>query len=69
MRAQFLAIHPTCAMWGCGAPANEVDHIVPMRDRPDLRLAWWNLRALCKSHHSRKTAHEVGFVKRREAAR
>jgi 5-methylcytosine-specific restriction endonuclease McrA len=28
------------------------DHIIPVRDRPDLRLTWKNVQNLCNSHHN-----------------
>lgn len=60
LRAAFIRQHPVCAVIGCGAPATDVDHIVAVRERPDLRLTWGNLRALCHGHHSAKTAREDG---------
>lgn len=53
-RARFLAEHPLCA--DCTAAgrthdANEVHHIVPITDRPDLRLVQQNCMALCKPCH------------------
>lgn len=38
--------------------AVEVDHIIPIRERPDLRLSWSNLQSACKACHSAKTARE-----------
>jgi len=35
--------------------AEEVDHIIDIVDRPDLRLDPQNLQGLCKSCHSKKT--------------
>lgn len=58
VRKQFLARHPTCQ---CGRPATEADHVLAVRDRPDLRLSWSNLRALCRPCHSRRTATDQGF--------
>jgi 5-methylcytosine-specific restriction enzyme A len=53
----FLLSHQVCAC-GCGAPATEVDHIVPHRG--DLRLFWdtSNWQGLAKQCHSRKTLAE-----------
>ena len=50
-RDAWLAAHPGCAL--CGAPATEVDHIVPR--------AWGgghtgNLQSLCQRCHRAKTA-------------
>lgn len=54
MRSQVLAEQPICL---CGAPATEVDHIVPLRrGGTDLRS---NLVGLCKPCHSRKTIGEA----------
>jgi len=39
-------------------PATEVDHIVPIRVRWDLRLRLENTRSLCHSHHMRKTQED-----------
>ena len=62
-RLQFLAEHPFCVdceREGAMTLANEVDHIVPHGGKA---LAFWNRanwQALCKPHHSRKTATEDG---------
>jgi 5-methylcytosine-specific restriction protein A len=36
--------------------STQVDHIKPISERPDLRLDPANLRGLCESCHSRRTA-------------
>jgi 5-methylcytosine-specific restriction endonuclease McrA len=38
--------------------AEEVDHIIPIRIRPDLAFVRRNLQPLCKPCHSRKTMME-----------
>ncbi len=38
----------------------ECDHILPVRDRPDLAYALSNLQILCGRCHARKTRLEVG---------
>jgi 5-methylcytosine-specific restriction enzyme A len=48
---------------GITIPAEEVDHILELRDRFDLRADLDNLNSLCKFHHRKKTAAEK---KRRE---
>jgi 5-methylcytosine-specific restriction endonuclease McrA len=53
--------NPYCITAGCNQPATEVDHIVPRRDRPDLAFEESNCRALCKSHHSARTAREQSW--------
>lgn len=40
----------------------EVDHIEPVRDRPDLSFSLSNLQVLCGRCHARKTAIEVGIT-------
>ena len=55
IRRAVLAEEPRCR--GCGAKATMVDHIRPLRlggthDR-------WNLQALCRSCHARKTRAEM----------
>ena len=54
--------HPLCC--ACGRPASEVDHKIPISQRPDLRLDPENLQAMCKPCHSRKTALEGGGFRR-----
>lgn len=39
-------------------PATEVDHRIPISERPDLRLAWDNLQSACHACHSAKTMGE-----------
>lgn len=40
-------------------PATEVDHIIPIRVRWDLRLRLDNLQSLCHRHHMSKTAEDA----------
>jgi 5-methylcytosine-specific restriction enzyme A len=44
--------------------AREVDHKIPIAQRPDLRLDGDNLQSLCKHHHSRKTRREQNEARR-----
>ena len=58
-RLRFLAEHPLCE--DCQeadkiTAASEVHHLAKVTDRPDLRLEWTNLLALCKRCHSVRTA-------------
>lgn len=39
----------------------EIDHIEPVRDRPDLAWSLSNLQTLCGRCHSRKTRIEIGL--------
>jgi 5-methylcytosine-specific restriction endonuclease McrA len=40
----------------------EVDHIQPVRDRPDLAMNLDNIQVLWGKYHTRKTCVEVGHV-------
>lgn len=68
LRITFLAQHPVCECDECQAgkvrlrAATVVDHIQTIRDRPDLRLDWSNLRAMNKQCHDRHTAKTQGFA-------
>lgn len=66
LRALVLSIHPICQSGEKCANlpihlrvATQVDHIIPIRQRPDLRLVAANLQALCSSCHSAKTWRET----------
>jgi 5-methylcytosine-specific restriction enzyme A len=58
---RHLERNPICTEVACKQRATEVDHIYSIRDRPDLRLAAFNLRSFCKSHHSARTARDQSF--------
>lgn len=45
-------------------PVLNVDHIISVNQRPDLRLVPSNLRVLCHPCHSRRTARDQGFAQR-----
>ena len=58
LRALFIADNPMCKHCderGIATPATDVDHIIDIEVRPELRLVWANLQSLCKSCHGRKT--------------
>lgn len=55
IRAAYLKAHPRCVE--CREPTTDVDHI----DGDSRHNAWRNLRALCHSCHSRRTARDQGF--------
>jgi 5-methylcytosine-specific restriction protein A len=61
LRQFILARDPICKI--CHkARSTDADHIVTIRERPDLRFDPNNLRGTCKSCHSRKTAQtDHGF--------
>lgn len=62
-RALFVKVHPVCSVPGCGKQTSDVDHVQSVRDRPDLRLSWSNLRPFCHPHHSARTAKDQGFAR------
>lgn len=59
LRRSILRRDPLCAMCrqaGRVRAAMEVDHIIPIAERPDLRLVEDNLQPLCRPCHRIKTA-------------
>jgi 5-methylcytosine-specific restriction protein A len=72
LRAAFLKQHPLCMCDECKAgelrvtAAEVVDHIQPIEERPDLRLAWSNLRSMSKQHHDAHTARTRGWGRAHE---
>ncbi len=56
-RAWFLSLHPFCSVEGCGQPATEVDHIIPL-ENGGAHLDPTNSQSLCKPCHSAKTYRE-----------
>jgi 5-methylcytosine-specific restriction endonuclease McrA len=63
LRELRLRAEPLCRFCmdeGRLTDATEVDHIVMVRERPDLRLDYDNTRSLCKTHHSRLTMQQTG---------
>ena len=58
VRAEKLKRDPLCfdcTLAGRVTPANEVHHIVKVKDAPKLRLDMRNLMSLCKPCHSIRT--------------
>lgn len=66
LRAVFIRAHPVCQHPGCTAASLDVDHIKSIAEAPELRLVWSNLRALCRPHHSARTARDQGFARRKD---
>jgi 5-methylcytosine-specific restriction protein A len=61
LRDAFIAENPLCCEPGCDQPSTDADHILSVRKRPDLRLAWHNLRPYCHGHHSARTARDQSW--------
>ena len=60
-RAAYLRENPFCAE--CKREertvvATELDHIIPVEERPDLFWVQSNWQGLCRTHHIAKTAEE-----------
>lgn len=51
LRLQVIREEPICRLRlaGCTVWSDTADHIIPMRDRPDLRYCRSNLRGSCQS--------------------
>lgn len=60
----YLKLHPICVK--CGAPATEVDHIIPHKGDPKLMWDVNNYQALCHTCHSKKTYSEVAEMQRKK---
>ena len=67
LRKTFLRMHPVCECEDCEAgkkrllAAEVVDHIESIKDRPELRLVWSNLRAMSKRCHDARTARDQAW--------
>lgn len=60
LREAFLSENPLCVCDECKASgrdelADDVDHIIDRKVRPDLAYEWSNLQAMKHAHHSKKT--------------
>lgn len=56
--ADYKRRHPLCADCedkGLTVAVEEVDHVIPLSERPDLKFDERNLRGRCKPCHVRKT--------------
>jgi 5-methylcytosine-specific restriction endonuclease McrA len=58
LRAAFIARNPLCAdplswhaMLGQRVPAEDVHHVVPLREAPHMAYCWSNLLSLCRVCH------------------
>lgn len=58
LRASPLCANPYGLHDQYGVLAEEVDHIIPVRERPDLFLIGSNLQGLCRNCHTRKSGIE-----------
>jgi len=61
LRSYILGTRPLCVFClakGIVTPATEVDHIIDIKDRPDLRLSPSNLQPLCQVCHNTKSSRD-----------
>lgn len=56
---RFMRRHPNCNVEGCRNAGEELDHVQPLRLRPDLFLDSSNWQSLCRRHHEEKTLKEA----------
>ena len=54
-RRRYLMAHPTCAR--CGLAGEEVHHVIPRAQRPDLMYEVGNVMTLCRACH--REAHNL----------
>lgn len=54
MRNQWMRRNPRCV--DCGRPGEEVHHVIPRAQRPDLTYDKTNLVTLCKDCHYKRHA-------------
>jgi 5-methylcytosine-specific restriction protein A len=57
-RGRYLQLHPTCEEPGCTEPAIDVHHLDGLGPLGPRGHQHHNLLALCKTHHSQRTARE-----------
>lgn len=72
LRRLIMAERPLCVdclAEGLVKVGEAVDHIIPIEQRPDLRLDPNNLAVRCHSHHNSKTAREDGGFGRKKKER
>lgn len=68
LRAFKLSLNPFCERCqeeGITVPATDVDHIKELREFPALGLEITNLRSLCHTCHSKKTAKAQGATRKK----
>ena len=62
-RKLHLLANPMCTVPSCTRSATDVDHVVSIAERPELRLDPSNFRSMCHEHHAQRTARDQGFAR------
>ena len=57
LRARWIRRNPRCV--DCGMPGEEVHHIIPRCQRPDLTHSTDNLATLCRACHLKRHSPET----------
>ena len=52
LRNRFIRANPLCAR--CGKVAEQVHHVIPRAQRPDLTYVWDNLMSICTDCHMKE---------------
>lgn len=70
VRDQTVAEEPVCwlQLEGCTGASQTADHVLTVRDRPDLALVRSNLRGVCHSCNRRRGRLGVNELRRGGAA-
>jgi 5-methylcytosine-specific restriction protein A len=61
LRAEVLTHNRTCYL--CGAPATQVDHVIPVKVAPHLQYERTNLAPVCWPCNRRKAARPLAEVR------
>jgi hypothetical protein len=69
LTAEVVDDEPVCwlRLKGCTYWSTTADHVIPVRDRPDLALVRANLRGACLACNRRRRARPVGALITSEA--
>ncbi len=65
LKLQADPLCESCKPEGRVRLAREVDHVIRITERPDLRLDWGNLKSLCSRCHAAKSAAERAADRRK----
>lgn len=68
LRAQVIAEEPLCRLRlnKCTIRSDTADHIIPVKDRPDLKFVRANLRGSCQSCNMARGTRPLSEVRREQ---